>query len=229
MKKKLLSIAFLFFPFIMNAQVVVNNGTYPADGYTKKIIFSNLKMDNGGPKALIVTYSFDIFYAGRTDKYFFPSKYCLVDLKTQSIVKSYTFSEGCSYSSSLDDLFKVVDYNQDGYDDLMILLGDGKYTIISLTNTVTKSTAPKSNIDFTQNYPNPFREQTAIKYKLKNSDFVSIRIFDINGKEITSMINQTIPAGDYTAQIADAKLESGTYYYQVQIGNEFGVKKMIKY
>ncbi len=78
-----------------------------------------------------------------------------------------------------------------------------------------------------QNYPNPFNPETNIQYDLPSDNFVSIKIFDITGKEITTLVNEFKTAGRYSIGFNGSNLASGIYYYKIEAGNFTQVRKMI--
>jgi hypothetical protein len=66
-----------------------------------------------------------------------------------------------------------------------------------------------------QNYPNPFNPSTTIKYALNNRQFVTIKVFDILGNEIATLVNEEKPAGRYELNFNAANLASGVYVYSI--------------
>ncbi len=78
-----------------------------------------------------------------------------------------------------------------------------------------------------QNYPNPFNPITKIEYSLPKNSFVTIKIYDIMGREITTLVNETKPSGRYSIEFNGSKLASGIYFYRMQAGYFNSVKKMI--
>ncbi|MEO8664321.1 MAG: T9SS type A sorting domain-containing protein [Ignavibacteria bacterium] len=66
-----------------------------------------------------------------------------------------------------------------------------------------------------QNYPNPFNPSTSINYSLVKPGFVQLKIYDIRGKVVKSFINDFMNAGNYTLDIDDVSLNSGTYIYSL--------------
>ena len=78
-----------------------------------------------------------------------------------------------------------------------------------------------------QNYPNPFNPSTNINFTLPKTEFVTLKIYDILGKEITTLINEELNAGNHT-KIWDAKnLSSGVYFYKLTAGKFTETKKMV--
>lgn len=77
-----------------------------------------------------------------------------------------------------------------------------------------------------QNYPNPFNPSTNINYQLPVKGFVNIKVFDITGKEIVTLINQQQNSGNHTVSFNAQNLSSGIYFYKIQSGNFIATKKM---
>jgi predicted esterase len=78
-----------------------------------------------------------------------------------------------------------------------------------------------------QNYPNPFNSSSVIKYSIPNSSKVIIKIFDVLGTEIQTLVNEEKPAGTYEVTWQATNLPSGIYFYRLQAGNFIDTKKMI--
>lgn len=78
-----------------------------------------------------------------------------------------------------------------------------------------------------QNYPNPFNPSTIIKYSLINSEFVSLKIFDILGSEVKILVNEIKPAGIHEVVFNAANnLASGIYFYELKISGQVNSRKM---
>jgi photosystem II stability/assembly factor-like uncharacterized protein len=80
-----------------------------------------------------------------------------------------------------------------------------------------------------QNYPNPFNPVTVINYELRNTSYLVLKVFDLNGKEVTTLINQKQNSGSYSINFDANKynLSSGIYFYTLQTDNFKEAKKMI--
>jgi len=79
-----------------------------------------------------------------------------------------------------------------------------------------------------QNFPNPFNPSATISYSLKKPSWVSLKIYNLLGKEIKTLVNEYQNSNTYSIHIDASDLASGVYYYQLQIGNEFTeTKKMV--
>jgi len=80
--------------------------------------------------------------------------------------------------------------------------------------------------NLSQNYPNPFNPATKINYSLPKAGQVSIKVFDILGKEVTTLINEFQNAGSYDAVFNGANFSSGVYFYRIESGSFIDTKKM---
>ncbi|MFZ4590051.1 MAG: alpha/beta fold hydrolase [Ignavibacteria bacterium] len=89
-------------------------------------------------------------------------------------------------------------------------------------------TTNPTKFELTQNYPNPFNPTTTIRFSLPESfaGNVSLKIFDITGKEVATLINSNMSSGVHTAAFDGSKLSSGIYFYKISAGSYSDVKKM---
>jgi hypothetical protein len=78
-----------------------------------------------------------------------------------------------------------------------------------------------------QNYPNPFNPTTKIRFRITEHGFVSLKVFDLLGKEISTLINEEKPAGTYEVTWNAANLPSGIYFYQLRAGSYTATKKLL--
>jgi hypothetical protein len=82
-------------------------------------------------------------------------------------------------------------------------------------------------IELQQNFPNPFNPTTNILFSLSGRSYVSLKIFDLLGREVASLISEEIPAGSYSRQWNAAKMSSGIYFYRLQAGSFTETKKLV--
>ena len=78
-----------------------------------------------------------------------------------------------------------------------------------------------------QNYPNPFNPSTTIKYSIPKQSYVTIKIYDVPGREVQTLVNEQKPAGNYQVEFNAANLPSGVYFYRIQAGSFKQVRKMM--
>lgn len=84
-----------------------------------------------------------------------------------------------------------------------------------------------ARFELTQNYPNPFNPTTTISYTLPKESFVTLRIYNILGQQISNLVNQNQMAGTYKVNFNASNLSSGVYFYTIQAGNFRQIKKMV--
>ncbi len=109
-----------------------------------------------------------------------------------------------------------------------------------LTSVKTGSIFPEIKLELEQNYPNPFNPSTTIKYTIPTPPassplakgrtevgFVSLKVYDVLGKEIKTLVNQRQYPGNYSVTFNAAGLPSGVYIYKLQAGNFEMNKKML--
>ncbi|MBS1492016.1 MAG: T9SS type A sorting domain-containing protein [Bacteroidetes bacterium] len=90
---------------------------------------------------------------------------------------------------------------------------NGNYKYYTLTTLVEIGVPTK--YDMSQNYPNPFNPTTKINYDLPFDSKVSIRLYDMTGREVATILNQNVSAGYQTVQFNASNLSSGTYFYNI--------------
>jgi hypothetical protein len=78
-----------------------------------------------------------------------------------------------------------------------------------------------------QNYPNPFNPSTTISYQLPVMNKVTLKVFDILGREIETLVNEEKTAGSYKINFNGSKLSSGVYFYQLRAGSFIETKKLV--
>jgi hypothetical protein len=110
------------------------------------------------------------------------------------------------------------------------LMGTAGYDTLTFCPIVTNisgngSIVPKS-YSLSQNYPNPFNPTTNIKFSIPKNGYVEIKIYDILGKEITTLVSDPYQAGEYIVGFNAASLSSGVYFYRLTVNDYVATKKM---
>jgi len=104
-----------------------------------------------------------------------------------------------------------------------------------------KSSNTISSYSLQQNYPNPFNPSTKIKYTIPTSPsvpllskerdervrLVTLKVYDILGKEVTTLVNEEKPIGNYELEFDASQLSSGIYFYKLEVGSYSETKKMV--
>jgi len=83
------------------------------------------------------------------------------------------------------------------------------------------------DLNLEQNYPNPFNPATKIVYRLTKRSFITLKVYNILGNEIKTLVNGYKPAGEYTISFDATSLPSGVYFYQLRSGEFVLAKKMV--
>jgi len=97
----------------------------------------------------------------------------------------------------------------------------------SPVSATEKSSNFAKGFSLSQNYPNPFNPSTTIQYEVVGTQQVSLKIFDILGNEIATLVSERKETGVYNVDFSSAKLGSGTYVYQLRVGDFVQTKKML--
>ncbi len=101
---------------------------------------------------------------------------------------------------------------------------DGKFAYSEIIEL--KSNLSKKYI-LEQNYPNPFNPTTVISYSIPNASYVAVKVFDVLGKEVSTLVNKNQESGSYKVLFNATELSNGVYFYKIQSGNFIEVKKML--
>ena len=78
-----------------------------------------------------------------------------------------------------------------------------------------------------QNYPNPFNPTTEIKFSIAKSGLVTLKVYDILGREVATLVNRELNTGNFTVRFNASNLASGTYIYHLSAGDVQISKKMV--
>jgi len=108
-------------------------------------------------------------------------------------------------------------------------VGDNGIVLKFDPTLVGVKTEPIPPYDFVlyQNYPNPFNPVTSIAYVVGSDQFISLKIYDVLGNEMVSLVNRELSAGEYSVDFDASSLPSGIYFYQLKAGTFIQTKKMV--
>jgi hypothetical protein len=96
-----------------------------------------------------------------------------------------------------------------------------------VTNVVKEKLDIPDKIELYPNYPNPFNPVTIIKFKLHETEFITLKVYNIIGQEVATLVNGTLETGSYEVSFNAENLNSGVYFYTLQVGSFTRTKKMI--
>ncbi|HSL88618.1 MAG TPA: T9SS type A sorting domain-containing protein, partial [Ignavibacteriaceae bacterium] len=100
-------------------------------------------------------------------------------------------------------------------------------SLVLFTTPVYGEPPPVYSYSLLQNYPNPFNPVTKINYSIAHTGKAILKIYDVLGREIRTIVNEEKPAGNHTVEFNAADLASGVYIYRLQSGDYINSKKML--
>ncbi len=106
----------------------------------------------------------------------------------------------------------------------------GFYSIKVLGDTTSSTINIGKNVfhfSLGQNYPNPFNPITSIQYSLGSPQYVTLKVYDILGKDRAALVNEEQPAGSYSVKFDGSNFSNGIYFYQLKAGSYTATKKLI--
>ncbi|MBS1552595.1 MAG: T9SS type A sorting domain-containing protein [Bacteroidetes bacterium] len=130
---------------------------------------------------------------------------------TTTATNNYEFSDKGLNPGKYNYRLKQLDYN-------------GNYKYYNLSEEVLIGSPEKFSLS--QNYPNPFNPVTVINYELPFNSNVQLKVYDISGKEVITLVNGFKEAGRYDVTFDGSNFASGVYYYKITSDNFSSVKKM---
>lgn len=129
---------------------------------------------------------------------------------TSNVKNDYSYNDNVAVSGSYSYRLKQIDR-------------DGKY---EYSNTVEATIADIKTFDLSQNYPNPFNPATVINYQLPVGGQVALKVYNMLGKEVATLVNETKEAGAHSIKFDGSKLSSGIYFYTLRAGSFTATKKL---
>jgi hypothetical protein len=130
---------------------------------------------------------------------------------TTTQAKSYNFTDAAA-SGKVYYRLKQTDY-------------DGK---AEYSKTIEVVVLPPTKYELAQNYPNPFNPSTSISFTLATDEMVSLKVYDIVGREVASLLsNAPTSRGSHTVMFNASNLASGIYLYKLQAGSVVSIRKMV--
>ena len=134
-------------------------------------------------------------------------------------------------SSMIDTIYSLANsVNGDGIPfpqvDLWNFGANFPVSVIDIPVSVEDETIP-ARFQLSQNYPNPFNPVTSIQYAVSSQQFVSLKVYDVLGNEVATLVNEEKSADSYVVRFDGQRLTSGIYIYKLETNNYLDVKKMI--
>ncbi len=169
---------------------------------------------------LVVNNENDIYYAVNNSQGVFVQKYDWKGdfLDEVKIGDNYNF---------LTSSILILDPNND-----LIVCSDWREDIFikkitDLAVGVKESNNLPNEFSLSQNYPNPFNPTTNIKYSVPSNEYVSMKVYDLLGKEVAVLVNEQKSEGNYEVTFNARNLSSGVYFYELKAGSYSAIKKLL--
>ena len=127
----------------------------------------------------------------------------------------------------------LVEYYNAGGDVAALWVGvDGAnrrlyFDRLNAVTSVNNETGIPEMYSLSQNYPNPFNPNTKIDFSIPKNSLVTIKIYDVLGKEVAVLVNKDLTAGSYTVDFNASTLTSGVYFYNISAGDFTDTKKLV--
>ena len=136
---------------------------------------------------------------------------------------------GASYAVYIDDNSEEVGNDSGDRVDTEETWYDGISTTAAVQQPTNIAEGPGEqpvNFNLEQNYPNPFNPNTVINYQIPENSRVSVKVFDMIGREVATLVDGRKAAGSHSINFDASGLTSGTYFYRLSVGNFTTVKRM---
>ena len=128
-------------------------------------------------------------------------------------------------SDTVSCIWRVYSYN--GADSLLSQNQNLVYIVRNTVGIKIISSSVPGEFKLFQNYPNPFNPSTNIRYALPENSFVSLKVYNVLGKEIATLVNEKLAPGTYEADWDGSEYPSGVYFYKMVADDFINVKKMV--
>lgn len=213
-----------------NSIYFVNQNTGFAVGQKLSGITKLLKTTNGGN-----SWDSVVFNNGKSNSIFFVNEntgWIGGSSSADSSLFAYTTNGGVNWSrqkknypGEVKNIFFIN--NLTGWATLSYSNKILKTVTGGVTSVNSISNKIPDNYMLYQNYPNPFNPSTNIRYQLKHEQFVTVKVYNILGKEIRTLVNEKQTPGDYEVSFDAYNLPSGIYFYKIETNEFSNVKRMI--
>jgi hypothetical protein len=111
--------------------------------------------------------------------------------------------------------------------DITNWVNDRKWTYSYIVTEIEHIVGELNTYSLLQNYPNPFNPSTTIQYSINDMQFVRLKVYDVLGNEVATLVNEEKSAGTYDLTFYAGNLSSGTYFYQLRTEGYVETKKML--
>ena len=144
---------------------------------------------------------------------------------------SWSFNYTAANQVYTDTIFSAGNsVNGDGFSNSQDKWNFGQRFVVHVIDPVSSvegNNVIVNNFKLDQNYPNPFNPSTIISYSIPQNSFVTLKVYDVLGNEVATLINETKSAGKYDVNFNASNLSNGVYLYSIKTDNFKSTKKML--
>ena len=175
---------------------------------------------SGDPVSGVGWYRLPDYPTGWDQRYHVPTgPFTLAPADTQEIVFAIFMARGNSNLNSVTKLKEYAQLIQDWYNNDFVV------------DVEDIAQIPPLEFSLSQNYPNPFNPNTKISWQTPVSSFITLKVYDVLGNEVATLVDEYKPAGKYEVELNPSSsiknLSSGIYFYRIQAGSFAQTKKMM--
>lgn len=131
-----------------------------------------------------------------------------------------------SFQADPDRAYEFYSIARDRVGNIEAAKSEADMSLMVTVSNEEEITGLPQTYELFQNYPNPFNPSTAINFALPEQSVVTIRIYDVTGRQIATLLNESRPAGYHNIVWDAGSVASGTYFYRIQAGDFASVKKL---
>ncbi len=155
--------------------------------------------------------------------------FCIGGNYVPKLGKIYKTSNNGQSWFEFDENSSIELYSMECVGNVLVVTGDSGtiYRYDAVVGISSNNSTLPTTYELSQNYPNPFNPETKINFSLPEKTNVKLVIYDITGKEIETLVNQVLSAGNYQYGFTANNLTSGTYFYRLETNNFKQTKKMM--
>ncbi|MBE2256611.1 MAG: SBBP repeat-containing protein [Ignavibacteria bacterium] len=225
--------------------------TGTSESYDSEMDFATIKYNSNGVQQWVKRYSgsasswdyatelvidsLDNIYVTGSSSTSFNSNYNYATIKynsdgVQQWIKTYN---GPGNRNDWPNSIAIDRFNNiyvTGYSDSTLLSETRAFTTIKYSQSVgiqNLSNEIPNKFSLMQNYPNPFNPSTTIKFDIQKQGFVTLKVYDMLGKEVSTLVNESLSPGRYKADFTTEGLTSGVYFYRLTTDDFSDVKRML--
>jgi hypothetical protein len=202
-----------------------------ADGINTDMYCSDIKYYTGGTGGFDLVYRYDSLQSGNPTNSSDKILHSYVNVgansfTTPTAISNHPSSADNNYTPSIVEILPSTDLGAFwvGYDGTSKKLYWDRFSMV--TNIGNVGTVPNT-YKLSQNYPNPFNPTTKIKFDISKDGFVSLKVYDLLGREVSNLVSKNMKAGSYEINFNAPRLSSGVYFYSLDVNGFKETKKMI--